>query len=380
MRVCVFIWICLFLGVSNVYAAAIDGISTKLEGPNIAVVNLSGSDLSEDRVKVFQISKGDPRVVIDIKSGTSPLLSKGVFRKDDIFGIKSVRGALSDGGKIRFVLDLSPNTKLSSHKISEDKVAIRIYGQFGRKFQATMAIATIDKNVPVPRLKPAPYTKRVVVIDAGHGGHDPGAIGKSGLQEKKVTLSAALELRRLLLATGRYKVVLSRGHDRYVEHDDRLRVARANSADLFISIHADSTEGNTARGVSVYTLADRAKKRSKNIVNSQNWIMDVNLSEQSDSVGNILVDLAQRNTFSRSTEFADVLISHMGRSSHLLRNTHRRAGYYVLLAPDVPAVLLELGFLSNAEDERLLKSERHRQKLMRSVASAINQYFDRQNP
>jgi len=346
----------------------------------MALVNFAGTGLSDKSVQIFEIKQGDRRVVIDVMTGSSPLLAKGVYRNDKIFGIKSVRGAKSDGDSIRFVLDLNPNTRFSGHTVTPDKISVQINGQFGEKIQPIKAIAIIDHDVPIPRLKPAAFIKRVVVIDAGHGGHDPGAIGKSGLQEKKVTLKAALELQRQLMASGRYKVVLSRGNDRYIEHDDRLRIARVNSADLFISIHADSTEGNTARGVSVYTLADRAKKRSKNIVNSQNWILDVNLSEQSDSVGDILVDLAQRNTFSKSTEFADVLIAHMGQSSHLLRNTHRRAGYYVLLAPDVPAVLLELGFLSNSEDERLLKSDRYRQKLMRSVTSAINQYFDRQNP
>jgi len=105
--------------------------------------------------------------------------------------------------------------------------------------------------------------------------------------------------------------------------------------------------------------------------------MEVNLSEQTDKVGDILVDLAQRNTLSQSTQFADLLISKLGTSTHLLRNTHRRAGYYVLLAPDVPAVLLELGFISNPTDERLLKSDAHRRNLMTSVTSAINSYFDR---
>jgi len=183
----------------------------------------------------------------------------------------------------------------------------------------------------------------VIVIDPGHGGRDPGAIGARGTQEKNITLAASLELKKQLESTRRYKVIITRGDDKYVDHEDRLRIARAGGADLFISIHADSTKSFTARGASVYTLADRSKSRSKDIVANQNWIMDVDLA------------------------------THIG-------NTHRRAGYYVLLAPDVPAVLLELGFLSNSDDEKLLRSKQHRKKLIRAVVSSINTYFDTQKP
>lgn len=232
-------------------------------------------------------------------------------------------------------------------------------------------------EVPYPRLKPTPQSVFVplIVIDPGHGGRDPGAIGKAGLYEKTVTTSAAKELKRLLEATGRYRVKLTRSDDRYVEHDDRVRFAREQHADLFISIHADSTGSSSARGASVYTLADRARGRSKRITKSQNWIMDVDLAEQSDPVGDILVDLAQRSTESQSEAFADILLSNLEGKTKLIGNSHRRAGYYVLLAPDVPAVLLELGFLSNAQDEKLLKTTAHRKKLMLAVRKSVDEYF-----
>ncbi|MEM7728793.1 MAG: N-acetylmuramoyl-L-alanine amidase [Pseudomonadota bacterium] len=232
--------------------------------------------------------------------------------------------------------------------------------------------------VPYPQLKPpqgVQPSKPMIVIDPGHGGRDPGAIGKNGLFEKTVTTSAAKELSRLLLATGRYEVHLTRSGDTFVDHDDRVRIAREKQADLFISIHADSTSSASTRGASVYTLADRARNRSKRIVNNQNWIMDVDLAEQSDSVGDILVDLAQRSTESQSEAFADILLENLEGKTRLVNNSHRRAGYYVLLAPDVPAVLLELGFLSNVEDEKLLKTKSHRAKLMRAVRRSVDEYF-----
>ena len=235
-----------------------------------------------------------------------------------------------------------------------------------------------NEAMPYPRFKPVEPVRKLIDIDPGHGGRDPGAIGQKGLYEKIVTTSAAQELKALLDATGRYDVVLTRNADVYVEHDDRVRIAREKRADLFISIHADSVGNPKTRGASVYTLADRAKGRSKRIVNNQNWILDVDLTEQSDPVGDILVDLAQRRTESSSEAFADILLDNLEDQSVLVGNSHRRAGYYVLLAPDVPAVLLELGFLSNAKDEKLLKTKAHRVKLMKAVRRSVDEYFARE--
>ncbi len=240
-------------------------------------------------------------------------------------------------------------------------------------------------TTPYPRLAPhlnkaivsrGAGRKPVIFIDAGHGGRDPGAIGTKGTYEKILTSKASASLKELLEKTGRYDVRMTRERDVYVDHDLRLRLAREGGADLFISIHADSAGSKNARGASVYTLADRARGRSKTLVsNSQNWIMDVDLSKQSDPVGDILVDLAQRKTESQSEQFADILLSELSGSTHLVGNSHRRAGYFVLLAPDVPAVLLELGFLSNAQDETLLLKSSHRDKMMRSVVTSIDRYF-----
>ncbi len=236
------------------------------------------------------------------------------------------------------------------------------------------------RSVPFPVLKPKVSVKTrrkpVIVIDPGHGGRDPGAVGAKGTHEKIITTTAAKELAAILRKSGRYTVIMTRTDDSYVDHDDRLRIARSGQADLFISIHADSTGSKSTRGASVYTLADRAKGRSKRIVNNQNWILDVDLTEQTDPVGDILVDLAQRKTESQSDAFAEILLDELEGKTKLVGNSHRRAGYYVLLAPDVPAVLLELGFLSNAQDEKLLKTKRHRNKLTSSVERAIDRYMD----
>lgn len=264
---------------------------------------------------------------------------------------------------------LKPSSALSASATGTQKV--KTQEKPSRYFKDS-----IPYPIPAPHLNGKIKRKPVIFIDAGHGGRDPGAIGVRGTHEKVITAKASATLKVMLEATGRYTVVLTRPKDTYIEHEARLRLAREGGADLFISVHADSAGNKQARGASVYTLADRAKNRSKRLVNnSQNWIMDVDLSTQSDPVGDILVDLAQRKTESQSEQFADILIAELEKSTKLVGNSHRRAGYFVLLAPDVPAVLLELGFLSNAEDEKLLNKESHRNKIMQSVVRAIDAYF-----
>lgn len=378
----------IWLGLSfSTFAQDITSVSYTDAG---IVLGISGAG----NVKVFSIGEGKPRIVVDIPEGVVKLknhsLEKGPFSLEGQAGVKRLRFASRDKG-VRLVLDLNDGVKLLTHKREDNELSIRLQGGDKKKVAEPRKIASADKvprprffenKIPYPRLKPhlkRPHAirKPVIVIDPGHGGRDPGAIGVRGTKEKTITTAAAKELQQQLLATGRYQVMMTRTKDSYVDHEERLRIARAGGADLFISIHADSAGSKTARGASVYTLADRAKNRSKRIVNNQNWIMDVDLTKQSDPVGDILVDLAQRNTETQSEQFADLLLENLGRSTKLVGNSHRRAGYFVLLAPDVPAILLELGFLSNAQDEKLLNSRSHRKKVLRSVTRSINSYFDK---
>lgn len=338
--------------------------------------------------KVFSIGNGKPRIVVDLPQGDMNIggktLNKGPQVIDGQGVVKRVRIATRDEG-LRAVLDLEAGTKMINHSVIGDVIIISLDG----KAAVTKPVAArvtgpryFKDAVPFPRLAPKvtikPIRKPVIVIDPGHGGRDPGAVGGKGTHEKSITWASAKELQKQLLSTGRYDVIMTRSKDIYVDHEERIRIARAGGADLFISIHADSAGNKTARGASVYTLADRAKNRSKRIVNSQNWIMDVDLTAQSDPVGDILVDLAQRSTATQSERFADMLLKELGGSTKLIGNSHRRAGYFVLLAPDVPAVLLEMGFLSNRQDEKLLNSTAHRKKVLKSVTRSINKYFDSQ--
>jgi len=219
----------------------------------------------------------------------------------------------------------------------------------------------------------APLIKKTIVIDAGHGGHDPGALGGKS-HEKDVTLAAAKALRERLERTGRFKVVMTRDSDVYIPLESRVKIARAANADLFISLHADSGGDPKVRGATVYTLSDHGVDRATRSVFGGGFI-DVQLPGHDLSVKQILLDLTQRTTRNRSGAFAETLLEHISTRTTLLRRSHRDAGYMVLLAPDVPAVLLEMGFITNGEDETQLTDPDRRAKLMDGVAEAIEGYF-----
>jgi N-acetylmuramoyl-L-alanine amidase len=238
--------------------------------------------------------------------------------------------------------------------------------------EATLVVAPI-------RPAPLPARRKVIAIDPGHGGVDPGTIGINGVLEKEVTLDVAKRLRRLIEATGRYDVVLTREDDVFVSLRDRMETGRRAEAALFISIHADSLGDSRFRGASVYTLSDDASDaeaaRLARKENRADVIAGTDLSSHDQTVASILIDLAQRNTNNRSIEFADVLTGELADVTALVRNTRRFAGFVVLKSPDVPSVLLELGYLSNPTDAANLARPEYRDKLARATVRAIDRYL-----
>ena len=222
--------------------------------------------------------------------------------------------------------------------------------------------------------------KRIIVLDPGHGGVDPGAIGVSGVYEKNITLAMARELKAELEKRSRYKVYLTRNRDIFIPLRDRVKIARRHDADLFLSIHADSARNRKATGLSVYTLSEKASDKEAAALaekeNKADIVAGLNFAEHSKEVSDILLNLAQRETLNRSSEFATFMVQEMRKSTHTLDNTHRFAGFAVLKAPDVPSVLMELGYLSNRNEERLLQQKSYRKKLAVSAAKAIDKYFE----
>ncbi len=218
-------------------------------------------------------------------------------------------------------------------------------------------------------------SKKVIIIDAGHGGKDPGAKGGYSW-EKDANLAAAKSLRETLEKTGRYKVIMTRDTDSFVDLAARVRIARSANADLFISLHSDSGTSSDTSGASIYTLSDSGTERAaRKALTKGDWsLADSSSSDQ--IVNRILIDLTQRATKNRSATFAQLVMDHIGDSTPLLKSNLRQAGFVVLLAPDVPAVLLEMGYMTNGHDEDMLNDNHHRQVMMGQVAKAIDQYFE----
>jgi N-acetylmuramoyl-L-alanine amidase len=221
---------------------------------------------------------------------------------------------------------------------------------------------------------------RIVVIDPGHGGMDPGAIGGSGtVLEKEVVLRTGLALRDQLEATGRYRVIMTREDDRIVALPDRLQIARQSQGELFISLHADSlVSAPEVRGASVYTLSEpafhdqRAPVLSKE--NRPEILASIDLSDQEDIVSETLIDLARRDTNNKSARLAGLLVQELNGATRIAKQ--RQAGFVVLRSPDMPSVLVELGYLSNPAEERSLADDAHIARLARAVARAIDEYFE----
>ena len=303
--------------------------------------------------------------------------------------IKGMRFGLFTAGTSRVVLDLTGPAKvhrafsLAPRGGSGHRLVIDLAGIAGSQFKRSTGKRSNKPKVlftpPKPAQKPNP--KPVIVLDPGHGGVDPGAIGGRGVYEKNVTLRVARELREKLLKTKRYKVVLTRDRDVFVRLRNRVAKGRAVRGDLFISLHADSIGKRSVRGASVYTLSERASDKEAAALarreNKADIIAGMDFGEQSEDVANILIDLAQRETMNLSATFANIAVNKLADSVRVLRRSHRFAGFAVLKAPDVPSVLVEMGYLSNAQDERMLNSPKRRAKLVAALVTAIDKYFQK---
>jgi len=315
----------------------------------------------------------DGRVVVSL-SGVSA--NRGLTGT----GTGLVRGwrVAGAGSAARIELDLTTSAEIERRFLLPPGDGIAHYRYVidlkatGRPPAATAA-ARLTPSRPAAR----PAQRPLIVIDPGHGGRDPGALGTAATREAAINLAAALDLKRELERTGRYRVQLTRAGDTYVALGRRVAIARQARADLFISLHADAGADPATRGASVYTLSEQGAGRAvREFTRGENWYRSLNLPGRDPSVDRILLDMTQRATQNRSAQLARSLLGELETANHpMLRRSHRDAGLAVLLAPDVPAVLLEMGFITNPEDERLLNDNRARRRLMRAVADGIDRYF-----
>jgi N-acetylmuramoyl-L-alanine amidase len=250
---------------------------------------------------------------------------------------------------------------------------------------AAMAVApevfAQQRPKPPPKAPPKlPPKLRLVVLDPGHGGVDPGAIGRTGTYEKDVALATAREVARQLEATRHYRVQLTRNDDEFIPLFERVTRARAAGGDLFLSIHADALPNASMRGASIYTLSEQASDRQTAALaareNKVDLIAGIDLSQHERVVSEILLDLARRQTNNLSIQLARQLVAELGHQVPLLTNSHRSAGFAVLKAPDIPSALVEIGCLSNRDEERLLQRAAYQRKVANGLVRSINDYFD----
>lgn len=340
---------------------------------------------------VFTVRDLPPRVVVDVPDGH---IARRLALPPGYHGalLKGVRTGFYNSQTLRLVLDLTGRVDIAHAELEQsDKADHYTYAFDLVAKTAQMSPKAAQKAAP-PEMTPvharkSPRTasshgeaeKPVIVIDAGHGGNDPGTSGHAGTLEKDQTLRYALALKAALLKTGRYRVFLTREDDRYLFLRDRVKRAREAGGNLFISLHADSAPTRDARGLSVYTISETASDKESAALaakeNKADVIGGMDLSDTSEDVADILIDLTQRETRARSAKFADLAVKSLGREVSLLTNTHRFAGFAVLKAPDIPSVLIEIGFLTSPKEETLIKSDAHRQKVARAIVAAVDRYY-----
>ncbi len=373
-----------------------------LPGVSVAAGTVAG-EASIARIRMAQFDKGRARIVVDLNAPVRvgavtvadgnrlivPLLPaddaefSAVVRQGRIKLVGSAPASVATTPAAAAAAVAAATPEVAASRQASQTVKAKLADVPAR---ADAAAAVPARPAP-PEAAPARTSARVrsgslpvVVIDAGHGGKDVGTISAyEGRYEKDAVLAIARATRRALEATGRYKVVMTRDSDVFLPLSRRVAIARANKAQLFISIHADSAHEPEVRGATIYTLSEVASdKEAARLAAKENRadvIAGVNFASETAEVGDILLDLLQRETMNVSAEFAATLQSEMRPEVHFKSNFHRFAGFHVLKAPDVPSVLVETGYLSNVEDSRFLFSERGREAIAKGIGKAVDAHF-----
>ena len=329
------------------------------------------------------------RLVVDLpnvlfRAGMPPEKARGL--------VSAFRFGLISAGRSRIVADLRRPVAVEKSFVVEAKdgeparLVVELAPVSRDQFQRLLAAQNPKLSEPpsreTPKVPNASGADRrpVIVLDPGHGGVDAGAHGAAGEQEKDIVLVFAAGLRDQLERSGRYRVVMTREDDSFVSLPDRVRVARENGAKLFMSIHADSlSDPFGVRGATIYTLSDKASDaEAAHLAEKENradLIAGVDLSDEPDDVAGILIDLTRRETKSFSAFLAKKLVGSMRDTVRLNKNPLRSAGFRVLKSSDVPSVLLEIGYMSNPQDLKLLSSESWRDKATGAIVAAVDGFF-----
>ncbi|MFA5529945.1 MAG: N-acetylmuramoyl-L-alanine amidase [Thiohalomonadaceae bacterium] len=318
------------------------------------------------------------RVVIDITAAT---LSRSLAGLDYSQGLlKGIRTARQENDVLRVVLDLK-------QKVRPKSFVLRPNAEYGDRL-------VIDLEDPTAKTAPAHHVDKgdaralrdiVIALDPGHGGEDPGALGPTGTREKDVVLAVARRLKALIEQEPGMRCYMTRDGDYYVSLKQRIRKARSQRADLFISIHADAFRDRRARGASVYTLSQRGASSEYAAIladkeNASDVIGGVSLDDKDDLLASVLLDLSQTATLDASSDAAARVLGSLRKVGSVHKPRVEQAGFQVLKAPDMPSVLVETAFISNPQEERQLRSSSHQYAIAKALMEGIRAYFHNNPP
>lgn len=332
-------------------------------------------DLSRPVTHNIFTLRGPDRLVVDLKNSR---LGSGLRVMPRGGAIAGIRTGVRANGQLRVVLDLREPVRSRSFTAGPndeygDRLVIDLHQEGGLR-AVKRAADEYQRGRDI-----------VIAVDPGHGGYDPGAVGRARTREKDVALSIARLLAARINAEPGMKAVLVRDGDYYVDHRDRMEIARRNKADLFVSIHADSVDDRRASGASVYVLSlkgasDEAAKRLAERENASNLIGGVSLKDKDAVLASVLLDLSQNAALSASLEVGEDVIAELARVGKVHRRKVQQAGFLVLKSPDVPSILIETAYISNPDEERKLKNRDHQNRLATAILAGIRNYFHSNPP
>ena len=349
------------------YSATVENVRIWAENDKTRVV----LDLSKPVKHKIITLRGPDRLVIDLSDSR---LGGGMSRLPSGAGaVKSIRSGVRAGGDLRVVLDLNQVVRSRSFTAGPNS-------KFGDRLVIDLHRSGNLQTVKRASENTTPGRDIVVAIDPGHGGHDPGAIGRGKTREKDVALSISKQLASRINAEAGMRAVLVRSGDYYVDHRKRTDIARRNKADLFISIHADAVDDRRARGASVYALSHKgaSDEEARLLAERENAavrIGGVEISDKPPEIAAVLLDLSQTASLSASLDVGNKVARELGTVGKMHRKTVQQAGFLVLKSLDMPSILVETAYISNPDEEKKLRSKAHQSKLASAIMSGVRNYF-----
>jgi N-acetylmuramoyl-L-alanine amidase len=365
-----FLGLILLLSSTALFAVQVQGVRVTPASDHTRLI----IDLSAPTKHHLMTLDAPERLVIDLPKSK---LHSGIKLPSGSGVIARIRSGEQDG-RLRLVADLKSNIKAKSFLIKaegrkKDRLVVDLYHQ--QKQGEVVA--------PV-KLHPKSVRDLIVAIDAGHGGIDPGSIGKHGTQEKRVVMQIANRLAKHINKSEGMRAFMVRANDKKVQYNERMKRARNKGADLFISIHADSYSDSSVGGSSVYVLSQRgassaAARWLANKVNSADLAGGVSLNDKDDVLASVLLDLSQNASIAASTTLGKNVLNELAVIGRIRKNSVQYANFAVLKSPDIPSILVETAYISNPDEERKLKDPKHQERIAVALSKGVKRYF-KSNP